>query len=589
MSKFTIGLAIVVLAGALATTADAAGKGGGGGGGGARGGGGGAHVGGGGVGGHFGGGGGARMGGGAHFSGGGGARMGGGGAYPGGGARFSGAARGGGVSHVSGRSGISRSAIRSSGSRSARSGSQRSSARSANRGNVARSASGDSGKRSVANRNNSNNLAGRQGRSNSNRNAATRNVSRNATQNTRLNSGRTQAVRNTLNSRSVAGALQNRNALRNPNNRANIVASAAMAGRFQRHGGAGWWHHRNGGYGWVGPLFWPFAYNDFYDYALWGDDYDTSFWGYGYDDIYAGMFSPYGYDDLAGYLPRGGGGDTGPVTQGSGASGPAMARGEPSQLMQMCGDDSSDIAGLPIDQFRQMIQPTEAQQAALDELANASAKAGWEIKTACPAEVALTAPARLAAMEERIEAMIAAVGTVQPPLEKLYGLLSDEQKARLTALGNNQRQGKSAGSLTQNCGAAQPGVTGWPAEEIERAVRPTEAQRASLTELQSASATAADMLKACPSDGLLTPPARLKAVGERLETMLQAVKTVHTALNGFYTELTDEQKAQFEALGPRRTSQAEGSDDQDQSRVRHTRTRRHNSVNIPSILRRMGI
>jgi hypothetical protein len=33
-----------------------------------------------------------------------------------------------------------------------------------------------------------------------------------------------------------------------------------------------------------------------YDYALWGDDYDTSFWGYGYDDIYAGMFTPYGYE-----------------------------------------------------------------------------------------------------------------------------------------------------------------------------------------------------------------------------------------------------------------------------------------------------
>ena len=43
-------------------------------------------------------------------------------------------------------------------------------------------------------------------------------------------------------------------------------------------------------------------------------------------------------------------------------------------------------------------------------------------------------------MQKRIEAMIAAVQTVQPPLEKFYGLLSDEQKARLTALGGDQRQ-----------------------------------------------------------------------------------------------------------------------------------------------------
>ena len=63
-------------------------------------------------------------------------------------------------------------------------------------------------------------------------------------------------------------------------------------------GGSGWWQHGNGGYGWVGPLFWPFAYFDIYDYAIWGNGVGASFWGYGYDDIYAGIFSPYGYDDL---------------------------------------------------------------------------------------------------------------------------------------------------------------------------------------------------------------------------------------------------------------------------------------------------
>jgi hypothetical protein len=191
-------------------------------------------------------------------------------------------------------------------------------------------------------------------------------------------------------------------------------------------------------------------------------------------------------------------------------------------------------------------------------------------------------------MEERIEAMIAAVGTVQPPLEQLYGLLNDEQKARLTALGNDQRQDKSAGSFAQNCGAAQPGVTGWPATDVERAVRPTEAQRASLAQLQSASTKAADMLKVCPSDSLLTPPARLKAVGERLETMLQAVKTVHMALNRFYSELNDEQKAQFEALGPQRSSQADQLSDQDRPRVRRTRSHRR-SVSVQGILRRFGL
>ena len=43
---------------------------------------------------------------------------------------------------------------------------------------------------------------------------------------------------------------------------------------------------------------------------------------------------------------------------------------------------------------------------------------------------------------------------------------------------------------------------------------------------------------------------------ERLGTMLQAVKTVHSALNSFYGKLDDEQKAQFETLGLQQASQA---------------------------------
>ena len=50
------------------------------------------------------------------------------------------------------------------------------------------------------------------------------------------------------------------------------------------------------------------------------------------------------------------------------------------------------------------------------------------------------------------------------------------------------------------------------------------------------------------------------AGGERLDVMLQAVQQVRTALDGFYATLNDEQKAQFEAIGPRRTSVADRAD-----------------------------
>jgi hypothetical protein len=364
-------------------------------------------------------------------------------------------------------------------------------------------------------------------------------------------------VRNALNSHTVAGALHNRTALLNPNTRAQIATRAATAGWSGSGGSGWWWRHNHGGFGWVGPVFWPFAYYDIYDYALWGYGYDPLFWDYGYNDIYAGVFAPYGYDDLIGYLPP---------NRSQGTVGRVSnARAEmPNQLAQLCGEDSRDIAGLPIDQIQQSLQLTDAQRAALDELANASVKAAQDIKAACPTQIALTAPARLATMQQRIEAMIAAVGTVQPALQKFYDLLDDEQRARLNGLVQDQRRREAArsrttvGSLAQSCGAVQPGVTDWPTAEIDARVHPTEQQRASLAALQDAAAKAADTLKAsCPATEPITPPARLEAIANRLDAMLQAVKTVSAALDDFYGRLNDEQKAQFEAIGPGRSAQAD--------------------------------
>ena len=165
-------------------------------------------------------------------------------------------------------------------------------------------------------------------------------------------------------------------------------------------------------------------------------------------------------------------------------------------MAELCGEDSRDIAGLPIDQIQKAILPDDTQRAALDDLANASVKAAQDIRTACPTKIALTAPARLAAMQTRIEALISAVDTVQPPLQKFYGLLTDDQKTRLNALGEDQRRAGAAksngSSVAGTCGVAQPGVTGWPTAEIEAKLHPTEAQRASLTALQDATAKAAD-------------------------------------------------------------------------------------------------
>jgi Spy/CpxP family protein refolding chaperone len=186
-------------------------------------------------------------------------------------------------------------------------------------------------------------------------------------------------------------------------------------------------------------------------------------------------------------------------------------------------------------------------------------------------------------MQQRIEAMLSSVRTVQPALQKFYDLLTDEQKARLNALAQDQRKGRTAQTANnarlQSCEGAQTGVTDWPMAEIEARVHPTEAQRASLAVLRDASAKAAEMLKAsCPVGEAITPPARLEAAGKRLEAMLQAVKTVRAALDDFYGRLSDEQKAQFEAIGPRRSASS------DQPSAPRSHFRRHHA-NVGGLIR----
>jgi LTXXQ motif family protein len=351
-----------------------------------------------------------------------------------------------------------------------------------------------------------------------------------------------------MNSRALARSYRHTAALHSPAMRASVTAGAALAGwQYGRGRGGGWWRHGNGGYGWVGPLFWPFAYYDIYDYTLWGPNVGAPFWYYGYDDIYAGLFGPYDYQGLTGYLPPRGSPDAGP-----------------DRLALLCGEDSREIAGLPIDLIAQTIEPTETQRAALDDLANASVTSAQKIKAACPTSIALTASGRLASMQQRIEAMISGVATVQAPLDKFYGLLNDEQKARLNAVAEQQErksERRRGRSLARPCDVAQSSALQWPTEEIDARLQPTDVQRTALKALQNASAKASEMLSTtCRPEEAATPSARLAAAGKRLDVMLQAVKQVRTALDDFYATLNDEQKAQFEAIGPRRTSFADRAD-----------------------------
>jgi hypothetical protein len=317
------------------------------------------------------------------------------------------------------------------------------------------------------------------------------------------------------------------------------------------------------GYGWYGPVFWPYAYDVLFADLFWGASYGYPFWDYGYSDIYSGLFWPYGYDDLAGFLPGAPGsvggayaGVNGPSSGVSGTSSRA-SRAESGhaavtvQLNQMCGEDSKEVAGWPIDRIEQVVTPTTDQRALLDDFANASIRAAQAIRGACPTKVSFAPTGRLDTMQKRIEGMVQAIDIVGPPLDKFYNSLTDEQKAGLNAANDQPGNNRSLA----NCGAVSA-ATQWQGERIEKAVQPNAQQQAKLDALKTAMANAADQLKkTCPAALPVTPPARLTAMAMRLDTMLQTVKSVRGALDDFYNSLSDEQKAQFDLIGRQQSAQ----------------------------------
>src|SRR5262249_20150535 len=117
----------------------------------------------------------------------------------------------------------------------------------------------------------------------------------NATQPNQLSRTAPSALRAASNARAFSGGVlrnqsfANLSGARDPS--ARTLAGSTFQGRFFD---PQWRRHRAfpAVIGWVGPLFWPYAYDDFVDYTFYPYAYDT-FWPYAYDDFYDGMFGAY--------------------------------------------------------------------------------------------------------------------------------------------------------------------------------------------------------------------------------------------------------------------------------------------------------
>jgi hypothetical protein len=271
------------------------------------------------------------------------------------------------------------------------------------------------------------------------------------------------------------------------------------------------------------------------------------------------------------------------------------------KLVRGCGQQGAEFENWPFDAIGQSVGAAENQRTALAALRDSAKKAAERLAADCPQDVPAAPAARLEAVEQGIDAALAAFDTVEPALATFYGTLDDEQKARLyrdmaapaaaaareTAprreaqeerrerrdYSSRRDRGRAYAAAreaaareptprqTATSQAAAPGwsgamceelaavLRGWPVREIERDVRLSSPQRVAFYELVTASLKAADTLAgACPAESALTPVGRMDAMRKRLTAVRAATAAIRPALMHFYEALDQGQKVRFAGM-----------------------------------------
>jgi hypothetical protein len=218
-----------------------------------------------------------------------------------------------------------------------------------------------------------------------------------------------------------------------------------------------------------------------------------------------------------------------------------------------CSQSGADRAAPLIAHITQATQPTDEQHAALEALQTALAAAFDRINATCRDVAPITPSARLKSMQDRLFAIRNAGLSLRAPLSTFYDQLTDTQKTQFNSEETAQLSDAASASAAPNgaqiCAAQAQAAYAWPAALVGRRVRPNPQQRTSLEALQKTLFGMAIYLNgACPKEATTTPVARLDAAMHRLDAMVYAVIAISPAVDDFYSQLNDEQKARFNAI-----------------------------------------
>jgi hypothetical protein len=341
----------------------------------------------------------------------------------------------------------------------------------------------------------------------------------------------------------------------------NVFGDAARWNHWASHfWRVGWNHWGTGWGGWAGPVFWPFLFGDVLTFVLWPYDYYDPFWVDGPEFVLTSIFVPgpyfgldYGYEPdfyvYGGNIYYGRSADD----QDNGVNKvdrEALVETN-TEAVQSCGDLAPGVTNLPIERIRQSVHPTADQESALDDLSAATSQESDIIRSSCPTAVPLTPVGRLDAAEQRLAATITAIQIIRSPFARFYGALSDKQKRQFNAMKASTEGTRSASNLASLCSQQPGGFVSVSVQRIEQVVQPNEQQQSAFRNLKRAAQNAADQLRSsCPTAVPQSPVERLDTAEARLNTIVEATRSIRLDLENFYASLSDGQKARFNVMGP---------------------------------------
>jgi hypothetical protein len=236
------------------------------------------------------------------------------------------------------------------------------------------------------------------------------------------------------------------------------------------------------------PTASPSVYEDLLGYVLWPGDYADRLWSHGYGDVINTLLVP--------------------MTANTEQAAGLIADG-------MCSTKASELADRLVARTREIIAPTPAQQAALDELASALGEAIDRGRTTVCAGTG-DAPERMVA---GLWTMWDATLLMRPPLQKFYDSLTPEQKAGLA--------GSDAASRALARVCADPHAAEGAGDRLARALGADPSQRLTLETLRGRSAELIKFLAlSCSRETEPTPMDRLAAAGDRMNALLYVVMSM---------------------------------------------------------------